>query len=155
MRLYAQLRDIDRMILVHFEDLVTRGNEQAKRVCAFLDLPYDLQMLEFYKQDLVALNASRMPEWEDLQKPLMPDNVGRFRDELSETEIRFVEALCAEEMAFFGYEREFESIGNIEQLEAALPNERLSDRVLPEGERVAKDAFREGVRRIEGREVRR
>jgi len=78
LRLYSQLRDIGRMIFVRFEDLVVRGEEEARRICEFLDLRFDEKMLRFYEQDLVGENAGRIPEWEDLGKPLMPQSRTRL-----------------------------------------------------------------------------
>jgi len=155
LRICSQLQDMDRLFLLRFEELVTTGREVLEPLCSFLGLDYSPQMLRFSEQDLVGTNAQRMPEWADLQKPLMPDNVGRFRGELSEVEIRYVEAMCAEEMDALGYTPDYDASIPIGALDDAIADERESDRVLPDVEREAKDRFWRAVARIENRSLHR
>ncbi|HUV08005.1 MAG TPA: sulfotransferase, partial [Spirochaetia bacterium] len=119
------LGDAERIILIRFEDLVTEPEREAKRLCSFLGMDYSAQMLRFHEKEIVQENANRLSSWKDLQKPIIGDNFNLYKQSLSEAETRYVEALCLEEMEYFGYARDFQASGALEELERSLPAENL------------------------------
>ena len=104
------------------------------------------------EQDIVRENASRLSSWTDLQKPIIKNNFNLYRKELSEAEIRFVEALCSEEMDYFGYEREFDPPGNPNELERRLPPEDFN-RNLSDLENRIYPAFHQAMDRVRNRRL--
>ncbi len=153
LRAHSFLRDIGRIELVRFEDLVAEPEAQARGVCEFLGLDYDPVMLEFHTVDLVAENAARIVSWEKLRGPIDPGNVGIYREGLSEPEIRYIESRCAAEMDLFGYSREFADPGDTEQLALGLPPEDAHDREQTEAEREAYRRFGEAGERVRSRDI--
>ena len=147
----SYLRDIGRGMSVRFEDLITKSEEQAQQICEFLDIPYSAKMLEFHTDPLVVQNATWNSAWNDTAKPIQSDNRGFYRDILSETEIRYVEAVCAEEMEYFGYKRDYDSVGSIEELEKQLPDEMTIGRDMTEVEIANYAKVPEANNRIESR----
>ena len=114
-----------RFLRVRFEDLLTRPEAELERVCAALGLTYEPGMLDFHTKPLLQTNAGNLSSWTDLKRPLDPSNTGRYRAELTEVEIRYVEALCAEEMAMFGYALDYPetATSSLDALAAELPEE--------------------------------
>jgi len=126
LRLYSFLRDIDRCILVLFEDLITETEREMKRVSAFLGVEYTPKVLEFHKDPLVVRNSTDFSGWSDLQKPIQSDNMRTYPDRLDETEIRYIEVRCRPEMAFFGYEPDFDESVDLQTLERAVAERAAS-----------------------------
>ncbi|NNG00918.1 MAG: sulfotransferase [Desulfobacteraceae bacterium] len=125
LKTYGYLSHLKRIIRVRFEDLVTRPETEAARICDFLGLAYSDDMLKFHEKEIVRRNADKniLGGWKDLKSPIMPENVGRYKTLLSDPEIRYVEALCRHEMECFGYQPDFNEDSDIDELERQLPNE--------------------------------
>lgn len=123
LEMVGQLRPLGRIVTVRFEDLITTPEAQLERVCAALGIDFEPGMLGFHEKPLLKTNANNLTSWTDLQKPIDPTNQGFFRQQLSEDEIRYVEARCEEEMVAFGYPPEHAPAGSLTDLEAALPPE--------------------------------
>jgi hypothetical protein len=122
LKVYGYLEPTGRILLLRFEDLLANSEAVCRRLCDFLELPYAPEMLEFYKAPNVARNAQWNTAWADLSGPILSENFGQYRRELSEAEIRYVEAVCAPEMRALGYEPDF-PVGNAEELLKELPDE--------------------------------
>ena len=153
LKAYTWLRDVGRIHRVRFEDLVLAPEETTRDICAFLGVPYDSQMLSFHEHDIVVENANKMASWHDLQSPLIPDRIGRYAQELSEAEILYIEARCAREMAYFGYQRDYSEIADPDELGGEIPDERSYDREWTPTEKEAYARFFGATQRIESRDL--
>ena len=153
LRAYSMLRDIGRMKLVRFEDLVTDPETCTRGVCDFLGLTYSATMLGFHTDALVRSNARRIVSWQDLDSPIDPRAVGVFRDGLGEAEIRYVDGRCAAEMRLFGYTAELHKPGDPPVSVDDLPPADAYDREQTPAEQRAYAGFREGVARIRSRNL--
>lgn len=120
LELYGFLQDARKIILVKYEDLVSRPEDELRRVCDFLLVPYDPSMLEFHKNDLTIKNSERIKGWHNLRKPIISNNFAKYRAGLAELEIRYIEALCQPEMGFLGYQLDFTPVGDLSSLEQEL-----------------------------------
>ena len=150
-KLLSYLRDIGRGLLVRFEDLITEPEVQAQRICDFLGIPYSPQMFEFHKDPLVVQNAMWNDAWSDMQRPMQSDNRGFYKELLSELEIRYVEAVCAKEMEYFGYQRDFDPVGSVEELAAELPDEASLGEEPTEAELKGFVRYPEALERVQSR----
>jgi hypothetical protein len=106
LEVYGMLRSTGRIVLTRYEDLLAETESELDRICVFLGLEYSPSMLEFHQHDLTIANAARIGAWRNLARPILQNNAGRYREELSEVEIKFIEQSCAAEMRFFGYHRD-------------------------------------------------
>jgi hypothetical protein len=86
-----------------------------------------------------------------MQKPIQSDNRGFYKELLSETEIRYVEAVCAEEMEYFGYRRDFEPVGSVQELAAEIPDEALVGFAPTEAEKKGFARYPEAMERVQSR----
>jgi len=151
-RVYGYLRDTGNILLVKFEDLILETERQARRICDHLGLSYNDQMLRFYEKDIVRKNADRLTSWSDLQKPIIKDNVNRYKTRLTEVETRYIEALCSEEMDFFGYEKDYSLDTSLDALSSQLPEEDFT-RKFTETEQAVYSTFEVAKKRIEQRRL--
>jgi len=147
---FGFLKDLNRIHLVKFEQLLQNTVTTLEEICAFLGIDYSEQMLDFHRNEMTVVNAWQQRAWADLQQPIMPDNVGIFRSRLSEPEILYIEALCGEEMAQLGYSRDFTDNPGIETLDQQLPPESLQ-RIWNEQERFVFPPFLEAMDRFRNR----
>jgi hypothetical protein len=152
-QLHSKLRDIGRSLLISFESLVEDAENALRNVCAFLECDYHPAMLDFHESDLVRENADLLESWRDLQKPLDPGEIGRYRRSLSEAEIRYVEMICAKEMEVLGYERDFDPTEAIEDLEAMLPPAAETDRTMTDTEIRVYARWGAAILQIESRQL--
>lgn len=91
----------DKAITVRYEDLLVAPQEQLARLCEFLGLTFDATMLEYYTHN------DEPPEFmawkgKTLEAP-DPENMGKFRNELTQDEIRAYESVAGEVLTRFGY----------------------------------------------------
>lgn len=96
----------DRYRVVRYEDLVRDPEGHLDGICRFIGAPYVPQMLEmggapeFRRQ---GSNSSYGPRREGV---IGTDSIGRYRDVLSGSQIRFIEGRLSEPMGRFGYDLE-------------------------------------------------
>jgi hypothetical protein len=86
---------------IRYEDLLRRPEEVLRGVCEFLGESYSPQLLEFHK-DATAYNAYGA-EHRNLRNPLMPQNVARWRREMSPAEVGVFESVAARKLVDYGY----------------------------------------------------
>lgn len=107
LELYGILKDSGKISFLRYEDLLTNTEDELFRICDFLGIEYHPRLLEFYTNDLTVENAQRINAWQNLQKPILKKNFNKYRTGLCELEIRYIEALCKDEMQFFRYDCDF------------------------------------------------
>jgi len=91
---------------VRYEDLVSGPRETLRRLCSFLDLPYEEQMLRFHLDAERFMTETAASSFNAAATtPISRDRAEQWRTALSSDEIASVEFLCAEEMAEFDYPR--------------------------------------------------
>jgi Sulfotransferase family len=135
------LRLEGRAAVVRYEDLVDAPERELTRLCAFLGVSYAPEMLRFHEDEITRENAHATGAWENLAKPVMTGNHGKWRTGLSPDEVRFVEWTCGSQMTAFGYARTVEAAaeGELDALRASLASQERQEKPgyakLPEDER--------------------
>jgi Sulfotransferase family len=100
----------DRMLEIHYEDLVRQPADVAQRICAFLGEAFEPAMLDW--QDRTGLVASRDRHLHArLQQPLSGDAIAVWRHRLSAFECFTVEACLHRELTQSNYELRFTASG--------------------------------------------
>lgn len=105
---------------VRYEDLVREPAAVLKRVCEFLELDWTPLLLEYHREaegrlaaELGAVRqngrvlsaAERRGIHPLLAEPPRPDRIGRWRREMSAADRELFDAVAAETLAAYGYER--------------------------------------------------
>jgi hypothetical protein len=94
------------VLTVRYESLVEEPEQELKRVCKFLEEPYESKMLEFHQRSEVRiLDIER--EWKGLAfQPLTKSRIGRYPKELTDRETRLVEWTLGPMLESHGYDRD-------------------------------------------------
>ncbi len=117
------------LLRVRYEDLLGDPPGVLARVCAFLDEPFEPDMLAFSETPDARKGAALSESWAKTAQPVQANNSGKYRKDLSPTEIRQVEAVARPVMETLGYALEDPGVG---PLVTGLPRElawRAMDRI--------------------------
>lgn len=93
----------NKLFMLRYEDLLTYPEEVLSKLCHFLDIPYEKTMIDFYRQGDSTKAAKKSVAWSNLEKPLMNNNFGKYRDELSAIELNYIEYRLCSLMDRLGY----------------------------------------------------
>ncbi len=88
-------------ISIKYEDLISNTRKIMNDVLGFIDVEIDSHC---FSTDSENKESDRNPYWKNLSKPIMSDNKGKFRKELSDEDILIIESIAKKEMEYFGYE---------------------------------------------------
>ena len=94
----------ERVFFQRYEDLVAAPEVVLPALCAFLGVTYTPTMLEFHSSEFSARLAVPGGPRENLDKPLLAQNFGKYREGLDSEQIRMVEATLGPLMQRFGYQ---------------------------------------------------
>lgn len=158
---FGQIRSTGRAVRIRYEDLVSDPHGITEVLCHALDLEHDPSMLAFHTDPRTQRNADRIDAWANLGRPVMPDNVGKYVDTLSDADLRYVELATAELMTVFGYV----PVTDVDGLDEQETQDRLADlvgqltpppplRITTEDERATRQRRQAIIDRVVGREAR-
>jgi len=108
--LSCQDRYPDRFYIIRYEDLVTNPGETVRELCAFLGIPFNPVVFDFYlrREELMATFPS--PEIRRIHRSLMePVNTGRmdlWKSRLTPLEVRIADQIAGKTADAMGYKRE-------------------------------------------------
>jgi hypothetical protein len=100
----------DRYFESRFELLIDDTEGAVRRICDFIDLPYDPAMLTYYERAEDIVSTTAVP---DRHKDIyLPPTKGLrdWRRELSNDQVARFEALAGELLTDLGYERRFDKV---------------------------------------------
>ena len=100
--LYRQYGD-KKVFLLNYEKLVAAPEDCMQRLCAFLEIEYRTDMLQFYESGSSKAAAAAGDMWKNLEKPIMKDNTQKFLKELSADEIEIYEWVAKDILTALGY----------------------------------------------------
>ena len=87
---------------IRYEELVTKPEEVIKDTCDFLDIDYDSKMLDHTKQ-VKKLGDTDKEHHSNLSKPISSDSVGKWRNNLSESDQESITKLLHKHLQRLGY----------------------------------------------------
>jgi hypothetical protein len=102
----AQEQHPDAVLTVRYEDVVRRPAAHVARVCAFLGLAFDEDMLALERADRKKIVADQAAWFPTLFEGIDPRGAGRWRREMPLRSQRVFAALAGDELARHGYEVE-------------------------------------------------
>lgn len=96
----------ENVYMVRYEDLLNNPQETIRGMCSFSGIAYSEDMMNFFKKDDNTFEKSVY--WSNLNKPLMSENSGKWKNEMSGKDIHYYQniesAECKRLLASFGYE---------------------------------------------------
>jgi hypothetical protein len=151
------LYDSNQFMTLRYEDLIKVPELSLRKICTFLDLEFEGDMLNFHEDSLTRDNATRIQDWANLSRPLMKTNSAKYGTGLSKSENLWIEMVCHAEMQRFGYMPEYSSDEapnylerQIEELERQIHLEKQSSHE-DSGENLIRQKRLEVIRRIASR----
>lgn len=96
----------DRFLRIRYEDLLARPESALTEVCAFLGESFEPEMLSFH--DNQTTYASDPINAANLRKPLLRDNVGKWRTVWQARDVRIFESIAGDALVRYGYSRELD-----------------------------------------------
>ena len=87
---------------IRYEELVTKPEDVIKYTCDFLDIDYDSKMLDHTKQ-VKKLGDTDKEHHSNLSKPISSDSVGKWRNNLSESDQESITKLLHKHLQRLGY----------------------------------------------------
>jgi hypothetical protein len=94
----------DKTLQVSYEDLLLAPEKVMKRVCEFLKVTYDGDILDYYNSEESKITAKSGKMWENLVKPIMSGNHDKFKKESSAEDILTFEKVAGDVLKELGYE---------------------------------------------------
>ncbi|MDH5608629.1 MAG: sulfotransferase [Cyclobacteriaceae bacterium] len=88
---------------ISYESLLQNPSHVLKALCYKLGIEYVDGMLEYYKSDESERTAQSGEMWQNVTKPILKDNHGKYANILSESEIKMFESICGNLLNDFGY----------------------------------------------------
>jgi protein-tyrosine sulfotransferase len=89
-------------LLVRYENLVDTPVQVMQETCAFLELQYRAEMLDFWQQ-ADQLGDSYQEHHQGIHSPIKTDSIGSWRRKLSEAQQEQVQRLLGAKLAALGY----------------------------------------------------
>ena len=93
----------DRFFALNYETLIEQPETTIKKLCSFLDIPYTESMMSFHTSHESKATAAAGEMWQNLEKPIMSDNKGKFHKELSPQEIEIFELIAHDVLTELNY----------------------------------------------------
>jgi hypothetical protein len=101
----------DAFLEIRYEDLISKPEQTVQAICTFLGEDFAPEMLAFH--EVRASYPTDQQNQQNLSRPLLAENVSKWRTEISPWELQIFEAVAGEKLTKYGYE-------------CALTNPRLS-----------------------------
>ena len=127
LRVLSQLQPMGRMKWHRYEDLVDDPAGTLQPICEYLGVNYETNMLQFHENQRSQRHAKASRTWENVSRPIMTGNHGKWRGQLTEDELMLIEWRCGHLMDRFEYPRALPTVSDAEgqaALERIRPLER-------------------------------
>ena len=107
-RLGAELEDQypNRVFTVRFEDFINDEEATLRRLCGFLELEFNPSMTDVRSSAEAVSLSARSDLWSSNVSAPIVQNISKYRQQLSNTELATIETLSSDLMNRYGYERE-------------------------------------------------
>ncbi|MBI4801612.1 MAG: sulfotransferase [Elusimicrobia bacterium] len=90
-------------LTVRYEDMLSEPERTMKAICSFLDEEYSERLLRYFETEETKQLALYSSSWDNCAKPLLKNNSGKYKKDLSAGEIRIFETESFPELQCFGY----------------------------------------------------
>jgi len=93
----------ERFFSLNYEELISDPKGTVEKLCTYLDIPYQDNMLEYYKSSTSKITAASGEMWSNLEKPILNANTGKFLKEFKGDDLEIFELVAGETLTTLGY----------------------------------------------------
>lgn len=93
-------------IVVKYEDLTAAPEKIAREICHKIGVEYNAAMLDYYTSSESHHTAEAGKMWENVEKPVMKNNTGKFLSEFTHVELQIFESVAGDTLDKLGYKRD-------------------------------------------------
>lgn len=93
----------DRIVMLHYEDLIGHPEAELRALCGFLNEPFEPAMLTFFHTDEAQRSASLCRDWRNTGQNFMQNNLRKFLSGLSRRDVALMESVAEPQMRWCGY----------------------------------------------------
>jgi hypothetical protein len=101
--LYVRAYDQEKAITIYYEDLLQNPENEIRKICGLLNIPYSGSILKYYESEESLLTARSGEMWRNLTRPIIADNYNKFKKGLSPEEVMFFERIAGDTLTAHGY----------------------------------------------------
>ncbi len=94
----------DRYVALRYEELTAEPTAHIHHICDKFSLPYSDGVLEYYKSSESQRTAVSGHMWENLTKPIMKDNTGKFLKEMTRKDLVIYESVAGDMLERLGFQ---------------------------------------------------
>lgn len=91
-----------RFMEFHYENLVNHPKDETKKICHFLGLEFDEQMLHFY-QNVDKMGDTIRPHHVNLQNPINRESIGKWQKEMKPEDQEMLQHKLRQQLAQYNY----------------------------------------------------
>jgi Sulfotransferase family len=95
----------ERYLEVRYEALISDAESALREVCELVELDWSPAMLDFGASAAKLVDPRELSWKKETLGPLLSGNAGKWREGLSDVQVRYTEQVCAEAFDELGYER--------------------------------------------------
>lgn len=100
----GQMLPDDQYYVCRYEDLLQSPADECRKLCAFIGVEYDPEMLDFYKSADNRVPENRRWLWPTIDKPIQSENLGLWRRKMSNRKRIIFEGIANSLLGELGYD---------------------------------------------------
>ncbi len=100
---YVRKFGVEHAIMLSYESLLLQPEMELSRLCDFLGLEYNRDVIEFYDSSESIRTADSGRMWSNLKKPIIRSNFGKYKRGLTAWEIAVFEQIAGGTLVKLGY----------------------------------------------------
>lgn len=106
-----------RFIKVKYRDLINDPESVLKQICSFLNVPFNQDMLNYFRAEESIKTARSGMMWQNLSQPIIAGNYDKYLKELTPEEISIFEVVAGDILEKLGYAitSDYKNMPEIEQ----------------------------------------
>lgn len=110
----------ERYFRLHYESLIRQPEQTLHDLCVWAGLRFRLgNMLDYHHSEESARAAAAGEMWANLNKPILTENIGKYRSALSREELLIFESVAGEMLEQLGYVPKFDASARDRHFSAA------------------------------------
>ncbi|MCF8372387.1 MAG: sulfotransferase [Bacteroidales bacterium] len=104
----------DQIFTLNYESFVSKPESHLRDICSFLNIPFEAEILKFHDSKKLSLEQYGEKNREQLHKklysPIDASNTGKWKKELTESEVMTADFIAGKTGSMAGYEKKFRKI---------------------------------------------